>query len=138
MFFCVITYLSLLYICRVDGSNSEAFTCTTTTKKVCKGRKKSLRPEVKYTVTSINKYNGAPFKPDVCRRKFSSICGIVARERVSINLASWKEVSKTARDDIKKEVLKYFIIRNKDDLKRAGRVALLIAGKVWKQWSLSS
>ena len=53
---------------------------------------------------------------------------------MSINLASWKEVSKTARDDIKKEVLKYFIIRNKDDLNHAGRAALLIAGKAWKQW----
>lgn len=58
----------------------------------------------------------------------------MARERVSINLEDWRKLTKTARDSIKNEILKYFTIRNSDDLKRVERAALLIACKAWKQW----
>lgn len=85
-------------------------------------------------MTAISPSNGAPFKPDAARKKFSTVCGIVARDRVSINLPHWKKVSQNERDDIKKEILKYFIIRDPADKKRVERAALLTANKAWKQW----
>jgi hypothetical protein len=53
---------------------------------------------------------------------------------VSINLPSWKKVSMDEHDDMKKEILKYFIIRNEADKKRVERAALMTANKAWKQW----
>ena len=53
---------------------------------------------------------------------------------MSINLEDWRKLSKKARDGIRNEILKYFIIRDSNDLKRVERAALLIACKAWKQW----
>ena len=105
-------------------------------KKVRAGRMKSTRPEVKCKVTSLNIFTGAPFKPDSSRRKFSTICGIVARELVPINLASWKQVTKNARTEIKKDTLQHFDFADKSPkaMKRVERAAILIAGKAWKAW----
>ena len=77
--------------------------------------------------------NGAPLKPDVARRKFSRLCGTVARERVPITLEDWRKLSKNSRDSIKAEILKYFNVRTPSDLKSLERASLLIACKAWKQ-----
>ena len=105
-------------------------------KKVRAGRTKSTRPEVKCKVTSLNIFTGAPLKPDSTRRKFSTVCGIVARERVPINLASWNQVIKNARTKIKKDILEHFDFADKSTkaMKRVERMAILIAGKAWKAW----
>ena len=87
-------------------------------------------------MTSLNIFTGAPFKPDSSRRKFLAVCGIVARELVPINLASWKQVTKNARTKIKKDILEHFEFADKfpKAMKRVERAAILIAGKAWKAW----
>ena len=97
----------------------------------CSGRTKSTRPEVKCKVTSLNMFTGAPFKPDSSRRKFSTVCGIVARERVPINLASWKQFTKKDRTLIKKDIRDNFDFADQSTkaMKRVERTAILIAGK---------
>ena len=85
-------------------------------------------------MTRVHFKSGAPFKPDIARKKFSRLCGQIAREQVSINRSSWRQVPKALKDGIKNEVLKYFIIRDSNDKKCVERAALLIACKSWKQW----
>ena len=85
-------------------------------------------------MTRVHFKSGAPFKPDIARKKFSRLCGQIARERVGINTSSWRKVPKSVKAGIKKEVLKYFIVRDSSDLERVERAALLIVCKAWKKW----
>ena len=108
-------------------------------KNVCRGsgRTKSVRPEFKCLVTALNPFTGAVLKPDSSRRKFLTVCGIMARETVSINLASWKNVGKTARAALVKSILDHFhfvVDSNPKTVKKVGHAAILIASKAWKQW----
>jgi inorganic triphosphatase YgiF len=74
-------------------------------------------------------------KPDSARKKFSMLCGIVARERVPITLQDWRKLGKVERDKVKNEIMKYFNITRADDKIRAElRAALMTACKAWKQW----
>lgn len=131
VYFLLLSHIYIFDLYR-SGSTSEP----TRSKKTRKGdgRGKSTRPEARYVVTAIDPANGGPLKPDAARKKFKTVCGIVARERVSINLPSWKKVSKEDRAAMKREILKYFIIRTDDDRKRVERAALLTANKAWKAW----
>ena len=101
------------------------------------GRMKSVRLEFKCLVTALNPFTGAVLKPDSSRRKFSTVCGIMARETVFINLASWKNVGKTTRAALAKEILGHFdsvVDSSPKTLKRVGNAAILIASKAWKHW----
>ena len=69
-----------------------------------------IRPEVKTAVTSINELTGAPLEPENARIKFSTVCGVVARDRVSLLLPSWKEMPDCLRVRIRNEILDYFSI----------------------------
>lgn len=138
IYFCCY-FLSKLtcYVCRSGGSDEPQPSISKRTRHKNRrgdGRGKSSRPDCKYTVTRVHFKSGAPFKPDIARKKFSRLCGQVARERVNINLSDWRQLSNNARAGIKKEILKYFIIRDSSDLERVERAALLIACKAWKQW----
>ena len=100
------------------------------------GRTNSTRldPGTSYDVHSIDPPNGAPFEPDGIGKRFATICGIVARERVSINLGCWREVLDAQRESIRDEILKYFKLVGKSlsmQLPRVQRVALLTAAKAW-------
>ena len=81
----VLFTLSLTYIFFRDVSDQRTSThvnAVITRKRVRRGdgRKRSRRPEGMMTVTSISKDTGAPFEPEEARIKFSTLCGIVARE----------------------------------------------------------
>lgn len=80
-------------------------------------------------MTTIDPANGGPLKPDAARKKFKTVCGIVAREQVCINLLGWKKVSKDDRNFLKREILKYFIMRTDDDMKHVEWAALMTANK---------
>ena len=109
-------------------------------KKIRKGgvRKRSQRPETKYTVTLLNVATWALFKPDQSRRKFSIVYGIVARDQVSINIPTWREVKKDKDScaGIKNDILRHFILKDprKDAQQLVERAALMTAAKAWKQW----
>ena len=62
----------------------------------------------------LNPASGAPFKPDQSKRKFSTVCGIMARDRVSINIPTWREVKKDkdACAGIKNDIVRHFIIKD--------------------------
>ena len=62
----------------------------------------------------------------------------MARDRVSINIPSWREVKKDedACAGIKNDILRHFILKDprKDAQQLLERAALMTAGKAWKQW----
>ena len=91
------------------------------------------RPEIRYIVTSVNEITGVPSQPDSSRRKFMSISRAVARNRVSINLSTWKQLPRSASDDLKNEILTHFVIRP-EDRKGLERAPLLVANKSWRHW----
>ena len=92
-----------------------------------------FRPEIRYIVTSVNEMTGVPLQPDYTRRKFMSIFRAVSRNRVSINLPTWKQLPVSARDALKHEILTHFVIRP-EDRKGLERAALLVANKSWRHW----
>ena len=60
-------------------------------------------------------------EPDLARRKFKTVCGYVARDRIPINLKSWKQFKGSPRKNLLKEIMKHFAfpIKWKDDVNRA-------------------
>jgi hypothetical protein len=102
------------------------------------GRTNSTRPDqgTSYDVHSLDPSNGAPFEPDGVGKRLATICGIVARELVSINYNSWREVSEALRIAITDEILGYFKLASSlmKQLPHVQRAALLTACKAWKSW----
>jgi hypothetical protein len=60
-------------------------------------------------------------EPPLARRKFQTIRGCVARDRVNINYRSWKEFTGAPRDALLTEIMKHFSVHEGwiDDVKPA-------------------
>jgi hypothetical protein len=77
-------------------------------------------------------------KPDSARKKFSMLCGIVARERVPITLQDWRKLGKVERDKVKNEIMKYFNITRADDKIRAERKVVRIPIQVLESYDFTT
>ena len=54
-------------------------------------RNPTNRPSGCWEVDEIHPESGAPMEPEPARRKFQTVCGYVARDRVNINIKNWKQ-----------------------------------------------
>ncbi|KAL6647076.1 hypothetical protein ACP70R_014513 [Stipagrostis hirtigluma subsp. patula] len=74
-----------------------------------RGRGRSKMPETRYVITAVSRA-GNPFQPKEAARQFRTACGVLAKERVSINLASWKKLGESEKDLLWNDLLEKFEI----------------------------
>lgn len=96
-------------------------------------RKPTRRPSGCWEVDEIHAGSGAPLEPEIARRKFRTVCGYVARDRVSINLKNWKQFKGTPRQNLLKEIMKHFAVPTKWKA-AVQRAALCKSRDAWKNW----
>lgn len=71
-------------------------------------RRPTLEPKGMWKVEEIDERTWAPTKPPKTMRRFRSVCGYVARARVSINLPHWKKVDREEQQKIVTEIMHHF------------------------------
>ena len=75
-------------------------------------RKPTHQPKGVYEVTEIDLKSWAPTKPDKARMRFRTVCGLIGRARLNINLSGfWKADTKTRRR-IVWEIMDHFNVQS--------------------------
>jgi hypothetical protein len=79
---------------QIEGDD-QVITCpkSTLAKNCYTGRRNpTKRSSGRWLVEEID-LSGAPVEPPLARKKFRTVCGCVARDRVNINYRRWKELT---------------------------------------------
>ena len=86
-------------------------------------------------MTDIDPSNGAPNEPEGVRYMFSKVCGVIVKDRVSIYLASWKDLNDAQVDALRDEIMSYIRLHlPQKKIDRVKRAALALACKSWNGW----
>ena len=96
-------------------------------------RRPTLEPKGTYIIEEIHDKSWAPTKPLKTMRKFRSVCGYVARARVSINLPHWKKLDQDKRQKLVAEIMQHFHVEP-HLREKVEHCALKKARDAWRNW----
>ena len=96
-------------------------------------RRPTLEPKGTYVIEEIHDKSWDPTKPLKTMRKFTSVCGYIARARVSINLPHWKMLDQDKRQKLVAEIMQHFHVEPQLR-ENVEHCALTKARDAWRDW----